>query len=342
MPTHCPPSRARTSAPPARWRSPQTCDLHAPPWPTHSAPEAEAEATDCPTLDAFQADQAPMPAAPPPAPWPETEPMVTVGERHPFLGDDAPWGPLAPPEGAEMKDTAEEAPVRPAFVDGHVSEAPNGAFRGAGGRVGLNHLDRGTTVSGFTAGFEFGWGGDRGLYGRRGDATMGGARHDPARARESGFWGGLNAFDAGFDVQHDAATGAGEWSYRADAVNGAVGARAVNEKSESDRGLRIGAGLGVRAAGLRWYDQDADEDGRREFGLGLSTPAFGLGASLDYTTETPIGDLFSLLCPISLPIQAGMVALGAEGDTPAMHLQREAESLWHSRASAPGPRPPQP
>jgi hypothetical protein len=160
---------------------------------------------------------------------------------------------------------------------------------------------------------------------------MAGVSHDPARAGTSGYWGGLSAFDAGFDVHHDGGHGHGEWAYRADVLNGAVGARAVDDRSASDRGLRVGASVGASAVGLRWYNQDSDGDERREYGLGLSTPSpLGVSGSIDYTTETPIGDLVSLACPISLPIQAAMVMFGAEEYTPAVQIQRAADRMWET------------
>lgn len=218
---------------------------------------------------------------------------------------------------------------QPRLADGYVSRSPNGSFRGAGGYVGLNHTDGGTNSQAVNIGGEFGWGGDRGLYGAKANATLAGAQHDPASAGQSGFWGGIRTFDAGGSAYWDQQAGMGELGYRADIISGELGYREVDATSGSDRGLRIGGSAGVTSGGIRAYNQDADGDGRREYGFGISAPIGGLfGASLDYTTETPVGDIVSGLIPGGLLINEGMEALGLEEYSPASMIQSGAESVW--------------
>lgn len=219
---------------------------------------------------------------------------------------------------------------QPKLADGYISRDPSGGFCGAGGDLGIDHTDGGTNVQAFNLGGDFGWGGDRGFYGARANATLAGVQHDPAAAGQSGFWGGIRTFDAGGSAFWDSQAGMGELGYRADIISGELGYREVDATSASDRGMRIGGSVGVTSGAIRGYNQDADGDGRREYGLGLSIPILGtpFGVSADYTTETPIGDLASMMIPGGLLINEGMEALGLEEYSPASMIQSGAESLW--------------
>ena len=217
---------------------------------------------------------------------------------------------------------------QPRLANGYVSRNPDGAFRGAGGHVGVNETRGGTNLQGPNIGGEFGWGGDRGLYGARGNATLAGASHDPAAEGRSGFWGGLRTFDAGFSAYHDSQAGSGEIGYRADIVSGELGYRDVDASSAADRGGRVGLAAGAPSGALRWYNQDADGDDRREYGFGLSIPVGPAGVSLDYTTETPVGDIASSFIPGGMLINEGMEAMGLEEYAPASLIQRGAEAVW--------------
>lgn len=216
------------------------------------------------------------------------------------------------------------------LADGYVSRDEDGDFRGAGGYIGVNHTEGGTNVQAVNIGGEFGWGGDRGLYGARANATLAGAQHDPAAARQSGFWGGIRTFDAGGSAYWDSQNGVGELGYRADIISGELGYREVDANSGSDRGMRIGGSVGVPSGALRGYNQDADGDGRREYGLGVSIPIPGtpFGVSADYTTETPVGDIVSSIIPGGMLLNEGMEMLGLEEYSPASMIQSGAESLW--------------
>jgi len=232
---------------------------------------------------------------------------------------------------------------RPApLADGYISRSPDGSFRGAGGSVGLNETIGGTNLQALNVGGDFGWGGDAGLYGARANATLAGVSNDPAKAGESGFWGGVRTFDAGAGAYWDSENGMGELGYRADLVSGEVGYREVNGDSGADRGGRVGGSVGVPSGGVRVYNQDADGDGRNEYGLGLSLPVPGtpFGLSGDYTTETPIGDAVTIglpamlgLGPLGLVANEGMEAMGLEDYAPATLVQNGAESLWDTASS---------
>lgn len=219
---------------------------------------------------------------------------------------------------------------QPQLYGGAISRDEDGDFRGAEGHLGLNHTIDGTNLQAMNVGGEFGWGGDRGLYGARANATLAGAQHDPAAAGRSGFWGGVRTFDAGGGAYYDANSGVGEIGYRADLISGELGYREVDATSRTDRGARIGGSIGVPSGGIRGYNQDADGDGRREYGLGVSIPIPGtpFGVSADYTTETPVGDIVSSLIPGGMMINQGMDALGLEEYSPANLIQSGAESLW--------------
>lgn len=219
---------------------------------------------------------------------------------------------------------------QPKLADGYISRDTDGSFRGAGGYIGLNHTDGGTNSQAFNIGGEFGWGGDRGLYGAKANATLAGVQHDPAAAGQSGFWGGIRTFDAGGSAFWDQQAGMGELGYRADIISGELGYREVNANSGTDRGARIGGSVGVTSGAIRGYNQDADGDGRREYGLGVSIPILGtpFGVSADYTTETPVGDIVSSLIPGGMLINQGMDALGLEEYSPASLIQSGAEGLW--------------
>ena len=217
---------------------------------------------------------------------------------------------------------------QPKLADGYISRNEEGGFRGAGGYVGVNETVGGTNLQAINIGGEFGWGGDRGLYGARANATLAGVQHDPAAAGESGFWGGIRTFDAGAGAYYDSEAGVGEIGYRADIISGEVGYREVDPNSAADRGVRGGLALGAPSGGVRVYNQDADDDGRREYGLGLSVPVGPVGVSLDYTTETPIGDLAMMAIPGAGLINEGMEAIGLEEYAPASMIQSAAETGW--------------
>ena len=217
---------------------------------------------------------------------------------------------------------------QPKLADGYISRDPDGSFQGAGGHVGLNYTDGGTNMQAVNVGGEFGWGGDRGLYGARANATLAGVQHDPAAAGQSGFWGGIRTMDAGGGAYYDSQAGVGEIGYRADLISGEVGYREVDATSGSDRGARFGLAAGVPSGGARVYNQDADGDGRREYGLGVSLPIGPVGVSMDYTTETPIGDIASAFIPGGMLLNEGMEMMGLEEYSPASLIQSGAEGLW--------------
>lgn len=134
--------------------------------------------------------------------------------------------------------------------------------------------------------------------------------------------------DAGFGVYHDSSSGSGELGYRADLISGEVGYRQVDAASQQDRGVRGGLALGAPSGGVRWYNQDADEDGAQEYGVGVSLPLGPVGVSLDYTTETPVADAIGMAIPGAGLVNSGMEMLGLEEYSPANLIQRGAESLW--------------
>lgn len=219
---------------------------------------------------------------------------------------------------------------QPKLADGYVSRDEQGGFCGAGGYLGLNYTQDGTNMQAVNVGGDIGWGGNRGFYGARANATLAGAQHDPAAAGSSGFWGGIRTLDAGGSAFWDSQAGMGELGYRADLISGELGYREVDATSRADRGMRVGGSVGAPSAALRGYNQDADGDGRREYGLGVSLPIPGtpFGVSVDYTTETPVGDLVSNLIPGGMLLNEGMEALGLEDYSPASLIQDGAEGLW--------------
>lgn len=220
---------------------------------------------------------------------------------------------------------------QPKLIDGSVSRSEDGGFRGAEGHLGLNHNVGGMNLQAINLGGEFGWGGNRGLYGARANATLAGVSNDPAQAGQSGFWGGIRTFDAAGGAYYDTQGGRGEIGYNADIISGELGYREVDATSSSDRGAKIGAAFGAHSGGARVYNQDADGDGHREYGFGLSLPV--LPVSIDYTTETPIGDLASTLIPGGMMLNEGMEALGLEQYSPASLIQSGAEGLWSGAKS---------
>lgn len=217
------------------------------------------------------------------------------------------------------------------FYDGHVKRNEKGQARGLGGHVGINETQDGTNLQLLTAGGDVGWGGD-GFYGVRGNATSLGVSHDPAQSGSSGFWGGIRGPDAGFSAYHDSQAGMGEIGYRADWISGEAGYRNVDENSRTDRGMKGGLALGVPSGAARWYNQDADGDGRREYGFGISAPIpyTPLGGSFDYTTETPVGDLMTLATGGigGLAVNAAMDWAGLGEYAPGTLMQDAAEGAW--------------
>lgn len=210
---------------------------------------------------------------------------------------------------------------------GHTKRNEDGSTGGWGGHIGLNETIDGTNLQAVNVGGDIGWGGD-GFYGARANATLAGVQHDPAAAGESGFWGGIRTMDAGFSAYHDSQAGQGELGYRADIISGELGYRNVDADSRTDRGMRAGAALGVTSGAARWYNQDADGDGRNEYGFGLSVPVGPVGLSFDYTTETPVGDALSMLVPGGLALNAAMDWAGLGEYAPGTLLQDGAEAAW--------------
>jgi len=213
------------------------------------------------------------------------------------------------------------------FLQGHTKRNDEGAFRGAGGHFGLRS-DPSQGVDGRVLGGygEFGWEGAGGFNGFRAGGTALGINNDPGARGESGFWGGINGLDANAGIYDDGSTFSA--GYNADWVNASAGYRTVDANSDHDRGLRAGVSLGVPSGGFRLHHGDADEDGRKEYGFGVDVPTpWGVGVSLDYTSETLPGDLASmaLLGPGAMLMNWGMDAVGLGDYAPGTLMQNAGE-----------------
>lgn len=178
---------------------------------------------------------------------------------------------------------------------------------------------------------EVGWGQDD-FYGFRGGATLAGVGNDPGARGESGFWGGINTFDANAGIYDNGSMFSA--GYNADIINGSVGYRTVDADSSHDRGMKLNGSVGVTSGGLRVHHGDADQDGRPEYGIGLDIPIGPFGVGFDYTTETPVGDLLSMAVPGGLALNAGMDAIGLGEYAPGTVLQNGAEAAWDGVSSA--------
>ena len=217
------------------------------------------------------------------------------------------------------------------WYGGHTKKREDGSVGGAGGHLGINHTQGGLNVQALNIGGDVGWGGDN-FWGARANATGAGVSNDPAAAGKSGFWGGFKTLDAGASAYHDGQAGMGELGYRADWLSAEVGYRNLDATSRTDRGMKIGGAVGAPSGAARWYNQDADGDGRQEYGFGLSAPVPGtpFGVSMDYTTETPIGDALSLMTGgvSGLAVNAAMDWMGLGEYAPGTLMQDAAESVW--------------
>lgn len=158
------------------------------------------------------------------------------------------------------------------------------------GSIGIDEVDERTGVGLRTMNLrgERQYGASGASHGGRLDATAWELGVDPAKSRKTGPLGVLRVGDAGGVMSYDGETA--ETGYRADVASAEVGFRQVDPGSRTDRGHRVGVSAGAPSFGFRFYDQDLDEDGRREKGLGFSVPAGPAGLSFDRVSETPYGD----------------------------------------------------
>jgi hypothetical protein len=208
-------------------------------------------------------------------------------------GPDAAQTPAgASADGVSAAARREDSPEPPDFswARAAYSRDERGDAVGMSLGSGLDARDRGYQLQLANGALEGGSGGDRSLYGVRGSGTLIGWQHDPPTEGKSGFWGGARFLDAGVSAGYDHETGQAELGYRADVASCGLGARAIDRRGGSDRGLKLGVSLGFPNVAVRAHGQDADGDCRPEYGFGLSVPAGPIGLSVDYTTETPFGD----------------------------------------------------
>lgn len=212
------------------------------------------------------------------------------------------------------------------FGSAQFTRTQGGEIAGAKFSVGMDHLEDGLRLQAGNIRGEDGWGGGEGFYGKDVSATLAGVSHDPVYSGQSGFWGGTKTFDAGKSAFYDSEAGFGEIGYRADIKSLDLGYRVVDEGSDHDRGLKVQAGIGAPNVSLRAYNQDADGDGHTEYGFGFTTPYYGLG--MDYTTETPVGDLLSLSLggPGMLSMNSAMDAVGLGDYSPGTLMQNGVEA----------------
>lgn len=200
---------------------------------------------------------------------------------------------------------------------------------------GLDHNDNGTNLQMLNLGLQAGYNQDKGSLSAHGHGTLAAIQHDPVQADydldtspNSGFWGGMHVLDAsaGAKVQNSRSGYQAEAGFHSDIIAGEVGYREISDESKSDRGFRAGLSAGIGSATGRAYLQDADHDDRTEYGMGVSIPLAGLGgASLDYTTETPFGDLATLFMPAIGPAGNALIeAMGNQEHSPASR----AQDLW--------------
>lgn len=167
--------------------------------------------------------------------------------------------------------------------------------------------------------------------------TGGGFYNDPGANAESGFWGGAMGFDANLDVFSDTnqtAVGA-----TANILDLSAGYRTVDKDSDNDRGMRGGLSVGYGFGG-RAHHSDVDNDGNTEYGFGFDIPTpWGVGVSMDYTTETPMGDLASMalagpFAPAMMGLNAGMDAVGLGEYAPGSLLSSAGSAIGSGVSAA--------
>lgn len=202
--------------------------------------------------------------------------------------------------------------------NGAVEHDADGDLTGARGGVGVLHGSDGAFDgrAGWVNGrFGFGEQSDgSSYYGAQAAAQTGNLQFNPAAAGESGFWGGVAGPRVGFDAY--ATDSMASLGYVQNTVSGSVGYRQVGESAQ-DRGMCVGFGTGPLVGGIpggmgaRAHYGDADKDGRREYGLGVSVPLAEVGipgtASIDYVTETPVVDALAL-ATLGLPLGGAAIA----------------------------------
>lgn len=229
-------------------------------------------------------------------------------ERHPWLDALEAWAaqevaPSEPagaggalPPWAAAPDSTQEAPGGPGAalpLSGErrggihdldklwyagIDRDEDGAIVGGAAGVGLREGERGLGWRMLNAHRRAGYGGEGGFNGAEQNLTMAHVEHDPARTGESGFWGHLSTFSLDSAFYHDSSGCSvggecgGELGLASDLVAFGAGGQIINGESGADRGLKVGLGIGGPGLGLRWSQHDADEDGRPEYGLGVTAP----------------------------------------------------------------------